>query len=112
MKIAQKLNLAKNLGLKPLRGSIYTTKNGEKRVILTHREGTWFGLTYGTWNLIKKDESSEVLLVGPKRTTVLNRAALEILVPISSKSKSHYNLNLTKDGGIKTTKGVFRLTVS
>ena len=101
---------AKSLGWKHVRGSLFHTPEGSKRVLLTHHEGSWFGLGFGTWDSIKKDETSEVHLIGGNRSVELSRATIEISIPFLSQSEGHYNLNITKDGSLQTTKGAIKLT--
>jgi hypothetical protein len=103
--------LAKRYGWRHLAGNLFAAQDGSKRAIYTHHEGKWFGLSFSTWESLRADKNSQVHLVGPRREVILNRTALELITPLVSKSPDHFNLNVTKEGAIRTKKGPVQISV-
>lgn len=98
-------DLVRDNGWKRDGKNIFTAKDGTKRVVYTHREGSWFGIGFSVRDTLKHDTTAQYHFVGPKRTIVLSQPAVELMLPYLPKSDGHYNVNITKEGAISTSRG-------
>ena len=94
-----------------IKRNLYQAIDGSLRAVYSHKNGSWFGLSYSTWERLKQDVNSQVHLLSPHREIILSEFVLELITPYLSQSDGHYNLNVNNDGAIKTKKGLFYVKI-